>query len=394
MERGVRLISVEKSRLLRMSEDRQADIHATFEKHRAEPGVTIDEYVRHRRIELGKLLDGKRRIYLDKRYWIVIRDVALGRRTDQSSTGLLVQLRRLVSSGTAFCPVSEVLFIELLKQTDLYTRRETAKVIDELSLGVSLAPEEERVGTELAHLFHATKNPNSVYPLDWLVWLKVPYAVSMAHPTNTSLAPTEERALQKTFFDQMWDMTLVELVDNLGDAEPPSLINCALLAEKLNVGMRTHAQEIRSFKQAYATEIAGALSVYSERAIEIFTRMEERLTGVMTNNSEAKKRETAVLLHKMLTNAMRLGKLSQRLPTLHVIAMCHAAYRWDTKRRFEANDIFDFHHASAALGFCDIFLTENDLRTQLTAGHLMLDKELDCVVLSDTGKAVAHLSSL
>jgi hypothetical protein len=152
-----------------------AAILAALERHHAESDVTLEEYVRRRRIELGKSIDGKIRVYLDKRYWIVARDVEMGRRTDEDSIALLTELRRLVKSGRALCPISEVVMIELLKQSDLNTRRCTARLIDELSLGVSLAPEEERVGTELAHLFQSLRDPNSVYNLDWLVWLKLVY---------------------------------------------------------------------------------------------------------------------------------------------------------------------------------------------------------------------------
>ncbi len=107
-----------------MDVDARERIRATFQRHRAEPGVSLDRYVRRRRLDLGKSLDGKIAIYLDTRYWIVIRDVVMGRRGDSESTFLLAELRRLVAEHRAFCPISEVLLVELLKQTDLGTRQE------------------------------------------------------------------------------------------------------------------------------------------------------------------------------------------------------------------------------------------------------------------------------
>ncbi len=75
-----------------MDVDARERIRATFQRHRAEPGVSLDRYVRRRRLDLG--------------------------------TFLLAELRRLVAEHRAFCPISEVLLVELLKQTDLGTRQE------------------------------------------------------------------------------------------------------------------------------------------------------------------------------------------------------------------------------------------------------------------------------
>ena len=109
-----------------------------------------------------------------------------------------------------FCPISESVFVELLRQQDLETRRSTARIIDELSLGVALAPETLRVGTELAHLFYSHGNQDSVYPLRWLIWSKLSYVLGVVHPTTTVFGPEQDLLIQKVFFDHMWDISLVE----------------------------------------------------------------------------------------------------------------------------------------------------------------------------------------
>lgn len=176
-----------------------AKIEEIFDKHTDEKSVSLDDYVRLKTIELGQILENKIAIYLDQRYWIILRDVILGRRTDSPSHELLNLIYKLVNDGKVFCPISESVFIELLKQQDLYTRKETAEIIDKLSLGVTLAPEKIRVGTELAHLFYSFNTSNHLYPLKTLVWSKLSYVLGIVHPSNISFDFEQELVLQKAF---------------------------------------------------------------------------------------------------------------------------------------------------------------------------------------------------
>lgn len=51
-----------------------------------------------------------------------------------------------------------------------------------------------------------------------------------------------------------------------------------------------------------------------------------------------------------------VGKPAGRraLRTLQVGALLHAALRWNRTQKLDAHDIFDFHHAGAALGYCGL----------------------------------------
>jgi hypothetical protein len=103
--------------------------------------MTIERHSRARQIELGKSLVGRRKIYLDARFWIIVRDIALGIRSEAAARKLLHHLRRGVASGRLICPVSASMFVELMKQPYSPGRRiGTAQLIDQLSLGVSIMP--------------------------------------------------------------------------------------------------------------------------------------------------------------------------------------------------------------------------------------------------------------
>ena len=88
----------------------KARIQTCFDKHAAEPQVSIDAHVRKRRIALGEWVVARKRIYLDQRFWVDLRKVVLGHRTDTESVSLLDVLRRRVANNEIICPISEPVF--------------------------------------------------------------------------------------------------------------------------------------------------------------------------------------------------------------------------------------------------------------------------------------------
>jgi hypothetical protein len=356
-------------------------IRVSFETHRLDPDVTTEEYVRTRRIQLGKSVMGRERVYLDKRYWIILRDVALGRNDDQSAVELLAALRARVHSKQSICPISETLFLELLKQQDLHTRKATAVLIDELSEGVTLAPYPERVATELSHFFYLYGQRGELHPLHDLVWSKLSYVLGVQHPTNTIFDENEERVIQKAFFDHMWECSLSEMVDLIGSDIPPSFDYDAV-AQKLNEESAKHAHEIKNFSQAYKAEMIGSLSLFMSVAREVLEDIFHRATGKKVQTSDYERREHENHLLAFFGAAIEKKEVVLALRTLHIGSLCHAAVRWDKKRKLTGNDLFDFHHAEAAIGYCNVFLTENPLRTMLQQNHLGVQRDFPCTVIS------------
>jgi hypothetical protein len=102
--------------------------------------VSLDAYVRARQVELAKSLRRRRAIYLDIKFWIILRDVVMGLGTAPAEQELLSLLREGVAEDSIFCPISDTTFAELLKKADVESRRLAAALIDELSIGVTLIP--------------------------------------------------------------------------------------------------------------------------------------------------------------------------------------------------------------------------------------------------------------
>lgn len=153
--------------------------------------IRLDAYVRSRQLELARSLDNKKAIYLDIKFWIILRDVVEGVRNDSAEVELLSILREGVGKEKFFCPISDSTFAELLKKADVKSREVTADLIDELSLGITLIPYDMRAGTELAHFLHSALTPNEVYPLNQLVWSKLSYVMGFLHPRGTPFDPAQ-----------------------------------------------------------------------------------------------------------------------------------------------------------------------------------------------------------
>lgn len=330
-----------------------------IELHRRNPDVSLQSYMRDKRCQLGAAVTSIQRIYLDQRFWLLLRDISLSRSGDKATSDLLALLRSLVSQGKAICPISESVFVELLKQSDESTRLATAQLIDDLSLGITLIPFDERVRQELCNSFYEQAGATDLIPLQQLVWTKLAYVLGEIHPSNTPFSPEEELVIQKAFSDHIWNTSLVEIVKHID--EPP-LFDWDALAARLNAGNNAHYSTIRSYPQAFRAEFEGGLSLFRNEMAMLVKELDER--GY--SDFDAK------LVH--LSEKKRFEVFSQSIPSLHINGTCHAAVRWDQKRNLCGNDLFDFHHAHAALGYCDVFLTEKPLTDMLSQQHLGLSK--------------------
>lgn len=361
-----------------------------MKEHLASPDVSLGEHVRRRQRELGESLQSRRAIYLDQKFWIILRGVAAGERSAPDEVALLGQLKQAVESGIAFCPISESTFAELLKQEDSATRLATAKLIDELSLGISLIAYDERIELELEHFIHSKAEKRNLIPILHLVWSKLSYVLGHIHPTNTGFDDATELALQKAFFDHMWTRPLSEIVRILGDSMPPDM-SFTSLAGRLNASNAEHAHELKSFQKTYAIELRGVLNLIAPIGADIASKMVERVAGRSMPREGPEWSSLVQQWEIFLFKALKEDDGKNILRTLHINTCLHAAVRWNKAQQLEANDFHDFYHACAALAYCDVLLTERSLRAMVTAKHVALDILYGCRVASNVKEGLAAL---
>lgn len=356
-----------------------------FAFHRSTPQITVDEYQRRRVMELGEWVAERHRVYLDKCFWIHLRAARTLAPSPPGAADLLDALMAGVSNGRLVCPISDALFLELMKQSDPVTRGATAELIDELSCGITLSPEPTRVATEVAHFLHADVE-HSVYPLEHLVWTKVPYILGVQHPVATAFPEDERLVIQKAFFDHLWDVSLSTIVATIGDAWPRAS-PFVDIADRLNRDNAVHAPSMKSFAQVYREEINGVLELAALIGAEVLHDMAMKSLGPGIQPSADEREGITRQCLGLLRTAVRKPVGRRALRTLHIGALLHAAMRWNRTQKLDANDIFDFHHAGAALGYCDALLTDRPMHTLLIQRHLAIKRDFPCRVMSSAEEA-------
>jgi hypothetical protein len=357
--------------------------------HLQHPETSTDAYVNRKLIALGASLSNLIKVYLDQRFWILLRDVHIGRSTRQDVRSLLDTLRLSVQKGDLICPISDSIFLELLKQEDINTRRSTAELIDELSLGITLVPSQQRTGQELVGFFTKFADDGRDYHVvDHLVWSKLGYVLGVVHPSLPSSDPDTERAVQKAFFDLIWDFPLATQIDTIGKDGYQKPKSFEATANRINELNRVHQSEIRDFGQVYIDEFRGMLSLCMHHPRQWIEQQYELKTGQKCLSSPEQTRKYEHELYTFFGNLIaQRREAALMLPTLHISAMCYSAIRWDKKRKLSANDIYDVQHAVAAIGYCDAFLTEKPLMTLLAQRNLKIKADFRCTVISDIEEA-------
>ncbi|WP_163268683.1 hypothetical protein [Chelativorans alearense] len=365
---------------------------ASIDEHLRSPEISVDEHVRRTQIALGAAIAAKKAIYLDMRYWILLRSAASGAGSGEIQE-LLQLLRDGVARGRFFCPISESVFVELMKQSDLSSRKATATLVDELSTGVTLIIPEQRVATELACFLYKYSGVADLHPLKHLVWTKLSYVLGTLHPSQTPFDPAIELAVQKAFFDHLWTIPLETMVATIGDQPlPPDLTGEA--SEAMNAGITAHADAIRSFQQAYSAEVRGAVDVTCGAIPDILMAIAHAQGIALDQPTPEQRASTLSMFKNLIAAALEKGKARGELPSIHIYASLHASLRWNKGRKLRANDLYDFQHAIAALGYANLFLTEKPLQVMVTERHLALDKLYDCRVVSDVEDAVVAVKAM
>lgn len=362
---------------------------ASIADHLRNPHVGIEQHIGERCQSLADDLANKRAIYLDLRFWIYVRDAGDGTTADPDLKKLAHYLKLQVKRGVIFCPISVTLFQELLKIGGANRREATVAIVEELSTGVTLMPEPDRVESEIEALIfsaYATE-PN---PLPSRVWTRLVYIYGNYHPVDTGLPRDDELAIQKAFFDRMWNEPLSNVIAQIDPAKFNSIAENGAIAEKLNKGNQAHRDQMSSFENVLTDELYGAADCGEPILNNILNRLETFATGTVQTPLSEPNMVGRNLLHHVL-----LGDNAGKLPTLHVHGALHALLRWEYKdKQIEGNHVFDYQHAAAALAYGDAFFTEGELARHIRHKRMNLAEFHNCYVTNNTTEALAFVRSL
>lgn len=360
--------------------------------HENERQTTVQAYVNLYQAQVATGMTRAKAVYLDTNYWVLLRETAIGNRDDAAARALLVRLRELVADRKIICVSQLTSVLEIAKQ-NAQSSRVTVGLVDELTEGLSLKTNAELDALEIRQcLRHKADLP--VAPIK--PWTCIGQ-VFRSDTGNEGMLPedvsaADHDAIWKCAVDAFWNSKLSDMFEAFDwDTRAklsPDLDAAAIEQVKAQKETRPHNG---NFRKTCESEFANTTAMTTAFQNEF----EQLLT--MNGGSIDTSRLTAVA-HGALRSACSdysSGGLGPHLAG-HVIRVeLYSLYECDgTSRSLTTNDWQDWQHASAALPYCDLFLTERHLAHQLKT-LLHAEERYGCrVVGSKVDEAFASLNAL
>lgn len=326
---------------------------------------SIQKHIKEHRIKLGKSIQGRKKIYLDTKYWGLLCDVSLGIEKDEISIEIYNTLMKFSKEKKIICPLSYRMHIELRKHKDIKRLNETAKIMNILSDGVMIISEDERINYELFYFLYKTINgKDSAYEPDIFIWSKAIFVVGATIPEDLAIFSVKENEyIQKEFFKQMWEYSFVDLIYKMGIETNTEILETSKnTVDSINIDKVRYEHENKSYKQVYMSEIAGSLDVYKNKIKNTFNKLATTMTESTEELGDSPIDDIQPIIN-MFYNLFKKNKLGTYLPSFDVGAMAHATIRWNKTKKFEKNDLDDIGHTYTALPYYDYFFTERSFYT-------------------------------
>ncbi|MFT6559612.1 hypothetical protein [Sneathiella sp.] len=359
---------------------------------KTQQNFSIDEYIRQESVALGEKLEGRKAIYLDTRFWVILRQIHTGEKNIAKGKEFLSLLKELVRTEKVFCPLSPYAFLEFCKQP-IHRLKETAKLVDELSTGVSLKDPITLQRAELFHFFRSVGGDLELHPLRNMVWTKLSYVLGTLVPTWTEMATNEAAYVQKSFYDFMGQISFSQMIDILGDSLAEFLPLPGSKPAKMNFDVAANAKELRSLEQTYKIELRGIIDILGEEAAYILHIMACEQVGMQHEPTPNQWKLLNNAGKNILLESFKKEETKHQLKMIHVGVSLHADLRWNKGQKFKPNDLIDFNHASQALAFCDAFFTERKLAIALS-DRLHIDQLFNCSICHKVEDALNTLQGI
>jgi hypothetical protein len=360
-----------------MSEDYDQRLKETFARHRAQPELSADAYLRRRHFQLQKALEGRTLIYLDTNHWINFRHVMLDSRHAQTEYAeALFMLNDLAKKGCVLCPISFPLFLELMKQTDLITRSATAELMQVFSGGVCFQFPHELEKLELRQRALRGLLGAKAPDLNEWVWTKVGYLAGEMLPYNKAFSDADNNLIRKISIDGMWELPLeyfIELDSDKLEHEAEHLIAIATNGD---------AERYRDAELAFSEVLVHEKAYRVRRLMDDLKQIIQELWNDYPEYRDVSKLPQA-----------DEGFDPLALPSLQVLASINAVLIVSGKK-FSGNDILDLQHAALAVPYCDALVCDRRMANTLTNKPLEFSRVYGTKILSSGNELNSYLKTL
>ncbi|RCH56873.1 hypothetical protein DJ568_03185 [Mucilaginibacter hurinus] len=337
--------------------------------HREHPDMTFVAYKKQKLSEITEAVLPLKKIYLDTKFWIEIRDALHGIGQPKPLVKeIFFSLKKKVAEQKVICPFSTALFDELLKQGDRVKRKNTAQVADILTGNYMLSPLYYLIGCE-TYNFIAMASGRGARQTDY-TWTK---ALSALGDISFNIArkdypEADKLVLQKSFLDFYYQHTFQEVTAFNDDFQESS--GSAVW----------HAGMLNTYKEAYSTNMS----------LEALQRKELFSTFSHAANSMNLSLHNVDL--ELQIARMGLEQIRTAAPFSFCYTGIYAALSRDKSRLNKPNDYYDISHASLAVGGCDYFFVEKSFSTMLKG--LKFDQRFKVKIASDHAEILALVNDI
>ena len=202
---------------------------------------------------LAHTMSGKVKIYLDTRYWILLRDHVLGARTSEAISKTYDLIKNACASGIAICPIGEDVLYEVTKQTVPVSLLTTVRLIDTLSQGVCSLSHNERVRAEaLASLSQGEFG--YIEGVGVPVWTKLPFFLRSFVPVAPALG-ADQSQIQIAFTNHLWEISLEAMLNSAGPGFVENYPRYPNLSSLMNQDYDERKDEFNSFQKVFMSEL-------------------------------------------------------------------------------------------------------------------------------------------
>lgn len=332
---------------------------------------------RKRCLSKYSLVNEKTSVYLDTKYWIILRDVQLNNESCPEKIELYNIIIKLIESGKIIIPISHFVLNEFAKQKDKDTLKECFDLILKLSENTSIRDYQERIFEELIlfiTLIMKGEINTELGVISQYVWTSIPYTfgkfVCFDGDDISYDEIVQDAIFERKTIDSEYLSIIFEKIENMSNyPDPTRMINAKR-------------------KDKYGSSVKNQ---WSEFHLELKKELiAEALKEVIGSCNE----EIVNQIFIMLSNQKYKNKLDNTLPTLNTYSTLLSTWLVEQQTNIKVNHYFDIHHATAALPYFDVFLTEHSLKNaiqRVTPKYLSFNK---CKVGSTLEEAIEILSSI
>lgn len=368
------------------------EMAALLDRHRARPEIEFAQHLAVLEEEVAREALSKKRVYLDLKYWIYLRDADLGKPQRPIHVRLLEVMQKEVLDGRIVCPVTEATFFELFRQGNPERRLQTVRMIDRLCRGVVIKDSGARFGCEIRDFFDAAiRRKELPAKASRGVWVR-PYSF-LGTPQVKGWGAALDLAINKAFLSYMWTRSLEDLLADTGVPDASSDDELRGTAERITQSSAKYSSQMRSFEKVFVDEVGGLIQLHRNEICFAF----RPYAGAMLEATGAVEVDPSSLDKHGLDLAFSAAaspNSNRALPFIRILAGLHAFIRWQRQRSFKFQDFFDLRHAVAAIPYCDVFLTEKFLKTACTSDLLDFGTVYGTRIVSEEEEAIDVVSRL